>query len=77
MLKELRSWRIGASTENRGIAIFDVVMSIIGMIVLADYIGIRKITAVLLAVPIGVIFHYIFGIDTELNYFLGISNKPK
>lgn len=69
-IKELRSWRIG------GLAIFDIVAAIIGMIMISSYIGISKEKAALLAIPIGILVHYIFGIDTTLNYKLGISNKP-
>ena len=70
-IKELRSWRIN------GIALFDVISSIIGMIIAADYIGISKTNAALLAIPIGVLVHYIFGINTTLNYKLGLSDKPE
>ena len=69
-IKELRSWRIG------GLAIFDIVAAIVGMILIADYLKISKFNAALLAVPIGVVVHALFGIKTTLNYKLGISDKP-
>jgi hypothetical protein len=80
-LQSLRSHRIF------GIALFDLLSSIVGMIIL--FIIFREIhfknlslypfivAGILLAVPIGIVFHVIFGTNTTLNYFLGLSNKPK
>lgn len=70
-IKELRSWKIG------GLALFDIVASIIGMILIADYLAISKFQAALSAVPLGIVVHALFGIDTALNYKLGLSGKPK
>jgi hypothetical protein len=70
-IKFLRSYRIN------GIAMFDVIASIIGMVLIADYIGISKITAAMLAIPIGIIVHAALGINTTLNYKLNISDMPE
>ena len=69
-IKTLRSWRIS------GIALFDVIASIIGMIIIADYLNITKTTAALSAIPIGIVVHYVFNTNTTLNYKLGLSDKP-
>lgn len=70
LIKQLRSYRISE------MALFDIIASVIGMIWLSSYIDISKLNAALLAIPIGVITHWVLGINTELNYKLGISNKP-
>lgn len=79
-IQSLRSHRIF------GIALFDVISSMIGMIVL--FIIFRQIhfknlsvypfivAGILLAIPFGIIIHIMFGTDTTLNYLLGLSNKP-
>lgn len=69
-IKELRSWRIG------GLAIFDIVLAVIAMVALSDYIGIKRINGALMAIPVGMVVHILFGINTTLNYKLGISNAP-
>lgn len=79
-LKKLRSYRI------YNIAVFDIVASIIGLMIIF-VVSQRKywpklntktfITAAILsAIPLGIIVHIIFGVDTQLNYTLGLSNKP-
>ena len=71
VVKFLRSYRIN------GIAIFDVIASIIGMVLIADYIGISKFAAAMSAIPIGIIVHAALGINTTLNYKLNISDMPE
>lgn len=70
-----------------GLAIFDLVLGIIGMVILflilwrwhfpklnpINFI----IAAILLTIPVGILFHILFGTNTALNYDLGLSNKPK
>jgi uncharacterized membrane protein len=34
------------------------------------------LAGVLLTLPISIIFHVIFGVNTKLNYELGLSKKP-
>lgn len=70
LIDQLRSWRI------EGLALFDIILAVIGMVFISDWLHITKTTAVLLAIPIGIVTHFIFGINTTLNYKLGISDKP-
>ncbi len=70
VLTDLRSHRV------YDIAIFDLVLSIVAAEYIFRYFGYQPYTGALLAIPIGVLAHALFGIDTELNYKLGISNKP-
>ncbi len=69
-LTDLRSHRI------YDIAIFDLVLSIVAMEYIFRYFGYKQYTGALLAIPIGILAHALFGINTELNYKLGISDKP-
>lgn len=69
-----------------GLAIFDLVLSVIGIIIL--FVTMQKwhfknlsystfvIAAIILTIPIGIVFHVVFGVNTALNYKLGLSNKP-
>ena len=78
-LEELRSYRVLG-----GIALFDLVFSFIGIICL--FIFFRNkwfknkplinfvIAGILLTIPIGIVFHVIFGVNTHLNRQLGLSN---
>ena len=80
IISELRRFRIF------NFAIFDLVTSILGMIlafVIFWKIHFSKLpvykfilAAVILAIPFGVIIHIIFGVNTNLNYKLGLSYKP-
>ena len=79
-IQSLRSHRLF------GIALFDLISSMIGMIII--FLIFRQIhfknlsvypfivAGLLLAIPFGIIVHIMFGTDTTLNYFLGLSNKP-
>jgi ABC-type protease/lipase transport system fused ATPase/permease subunit len=58
------------------IALFDVIVSIIAVRYIAVFYNYSPWYG-LLAIPIGIIIHYMFDINTELNYKLGISDKPK
>lgn len=80
-LKQLRSYRI------LNIAMFDVVTSIVFLafiFIVAQRHYYPKlnwkkfiISATLLAIPIGIVFHILFGVNTQLNYIMGLSDKPK
>jgi hypothetical protein len=35
------------------------------------------IAGIMLAIPVGILFHVLFGTNTRLNYILGLSNPPK
>ena len=77
---EIRKYRIS------GIALFDLISAFLGTIIIFLMIWKWKfpelnpwkfvIAAILLAIPIGIFFHVIFGINTNLNNRLGLSNKP-
>jgi ABC-type Fe3+-siderophore transport system permease subunit len=79
-IKQLRSHKIF------GLAIFDIITSIIGMVIIFILfwkwhfsklkVGNFILAGILLALPFGIIIHIIFGINTSLNYKLGLSNKP-
>jgi hypothetical protein len=71
LIKELRKPRI------KGIAIFDLLTSFIGMALIFSYMGWDWRVGAALAVPIGIATHYVLGIDTTLNYYLGISKLPQ
>ena len=80
MIRELRSYKIF------GLALFDLVLSMVGLVLiflLARHIhGIDLsptpfiVGGIVLAIPIGIVFHVIFGTNTTLNYRLGLSHKP-
>ena len=59
------------------IALFDLILSFVLVIWILSYFGVDWKVSALLTLPIGIISHYIFNIDTQLNYYLGLSNEPK
>ena len=80
-IQSLRSYRIF------NIALFDLVGAILGMIlifILTWYFHFKDLSiykfvlsAILCTIPISIFFHVIFGINTQLNYNLGLSYEPK
>jgi hypothetical protein len=70
-----------------GLAVFDLVVAVIGMI--AIFLVMWRwhfptlnpwhfvLAAVLLTIPVGIVVHIIFGVDTALNSRLGLSEAPK
>ena len=70
-----------------GISIFDLLLGLGGMIivfVIAWKVHFSKLSvwpfilaAILLTIPLGIIFHVIFGVNTKVNYVLKLSNAPK
>jgi hypothetical protein len=70
-----------------GISITDLILAVIGMVIvflLAHHYHFKKmnalpfvIAAILLTIPLGIIFHVIFGVNTKLNSLLGLSHAPK
>ena len=80
-IQDLRSHKIF------GLAIFDISMSFIGVILLfmiAWHYHFKEldwwkflITAIIVTIPLSITFHILFGVNTKLNYELGLSNKPK
>ena len=71
LIKKLREPRIFE------IAIFDLLSSFIGMALIFHYMGWGWQLGVALAIPVGILSHYVLGIDTTLNYYLGLSKKPE
>ena len=79
-IEELRSHKIF------GLAIFDLVVSFTVIIVIflvawRYHFGSLDwwkfiIAAVVVTLPISVTFHVLFGVNTRLNYELGLSNSP-
>lgn len=69
-----------------GLAIFDLVISlifIIALFMISWKIHFKKLqwfkfvlAGILLTIPVGIVSHVLFGVDTQLNYNLGLSNKP-
>ena len=70
-----------------GLAILDLSMSFIGIILLfmiAWNYHFKElhwwkflIAAIIVTIPLSITFHVLFGVNTKLNYGLGLSNKPK
>jgi hypothetical protein len=80
-ITQLRSYKIF------GLAAFDLILSMIGTILLCllfRHIHFKELpvqnfilAGILLAIPLGIFFHIIGGVNTKLNYTLGLSNSPK
>ena len=70
-----------------GLAAFDLILAILGMLVIfliAKRVHFPKLpvwpfvaAAVLLTLPVAITFHILFGVNTALNYKLGLSGKPQ
>lgn len=81
MLQEIRSYKIF------GLAIFDLVTSFAGFIVI--FIICWKFhfpklkwwrflfAAIVITMPLSIFFHILFGVNTQFNYILGLSYQPK
>lgn len=72
-INELRRYRIAE------IALFDVIGTFIGAYITKQYfeIDISLTILFILFIILGIIVHKVIGTDTQLNYYLGISDKPK
>jgi hypothetical protein len=77
LIKNLRSFRI------YGIAVFDCVVS--WVVLVALFLWKRKknlsvwkyiLAAIVVMFPIAIATHIVFGVNTMLNYRLGLSDKP-
>lgn len=79
-IKSLRKYRF------KKIALFDLIASFIGMILLFIILWgafFKKLSwwkfvlaAIILTIPTSILFHIIFGVNTQLNYNIGLSVKP-
>lgn len=58
------------------IALFDVVGTLIGAYALAEYMNADPYQYMFFAIVAGIVAHKLFGINTQLNYYLGLSDKP-
>jgi hypothetical protein len=76
IITTLRSFRIA------GIAVFDVVLSIIGLLITLRFFKPNRPQhfylswALVLVFPIAIITHLLLGIPTTLNYYMGLSQHP-
>ena len=69
-----------------GISVFDLLAGVIGMVIiflLAHHYHFKDMNAwpfvtaaILLTIPLGIIFHVIFGVNTKINSVLGLSHAP-
>jgi len=70
-----------------GMAIFDLVTAFFGMVIIF-YLAWKHhfstlsfwpfgLSAVLLTLPVGIFIHVLFGVNTSLNYKLGLSLDPE
>ena len=69
-----------------GLAIFDLSISFISLILLFllswkihfKHLNIFNfiIAAIIVTIPISITLHVLFGVNTQLDYFLGLSDKP-
>lgn len=69
-----------------GIAMFDLILSMVLMIIAFVYLRNLHypelelknfvIAAILLTIPLGMIFHIAFGINSQINFKLGLSRQP-
>jgi len=72
----LRSFRIFK------IALFDIIMSLLGLYLLGTVLFSGKprhvymLWSAIFVLPISIIVHYLIGTPTMLNYYLGISPLP-
>jgi hypothetical protein len=79
-IAELRKHRIF------NIALFDLILTVVGMVIIFKMIHnkyypeleLKNFVAagILLALPISIFAHALFGVNTQLNYVLGLSNAP-
>jgi len=64
-------------------ALFDWIISILVTLYISYKINNNKydniifIKSLFIMIILAITIHYIFNIDTKLNYYLGISNNPK
>lgn len=59
-----------------GITLFDLILTIVITEYIFRYMGYKKYIGVLFSIPIGIVTHWTLGINTTLNYYIGISQKP-
>lgn len=80
IITELRKYRF------KKIALFDLISAFIIMIAIFYYyhsitnnslkLSTFILWAILLTIPIGIFVHVLFGVKTQLNYRIGLSEEP-
>ena len=60
-----------------GMAIFDLFSAIVGTALIFKYLGHSYMLGALWAVPIGILSHWLFNINTSLNGRLGLNKEKK
>ena len=70
VIDELRSYRVAK------IALFDLLLSFIILAYISTLFGYSYWLGIIMTLPISIIAHLLFGIDTQLNYYLGLSKEP-
>lgn len=63
-------------------ALFDWVASLLGAFLVGKYVfrmsgTLQWGTFIILWILLGVVVHYVLGIDTMFGYYLGLNGKPK
>jgi hypothetical protein len=58
-----------------GIAIFDLVMTLIISAWVFNYYGHGYMLGILWALPLGIFTHWFFAVDTTLNGWLGLNRR--
>jgi hypothetical protein len=69
-IKYLRSFRLF------DIALFDLVLSFVAVILITVWLGYSPWLGAAITLPLSILTHAILGINTQLNYYLGISDAP-
>lgn len=68
VITQLRSFRFPIPFSGGiDVAAFDVIASILAMMIVAGWLGIPRYIGALLAIPLGVVTHLLFKIDTPLT----------
>jgi hypothetical protein len=57
----------------KGTAIFDYIFSIIGAFVLTYFTNFPLVLSTILILVLGIIFHFLFGVNTRTLQFFGIN----
>ena len=85
VVEDLREYRLKFNKKEEGIAIFDLVLSFLGAYILDRYTNIsnsipvknknqKKFIYYNLVIPTGIVFHYLFNVDSFLSEQLFNSN---
>lgn len=70
-IQSLRKYRVSS------IAIFDVSATLLGGYLAHKYLfpDYSLLFVIIMMFILGIIVHYVFGIDTQLNYYIGLNKK--